>query len=142
MLRQKIASLSYLINAVTSVGLGSVYLFRNSFMPYHADVLGRSWETLEPQLQILLKALMEVAGAGWIAVGVATFILTVLPMRRGETWSRFLIPALFIIFYFPTLLVTLEVQNRTSASTPWYGNAVACSTVILGFVLDAPWQQS
>lgn len=62
-------------------------------------------------------------------------------MRRGETWSRFLIPALFIIFYLPTLLVTLEVQNRTSASTPWYGNAAACITVILGFVLDAPWRQ-
>jgi hypothetical protein len=96
MLRQKIARLSYLINAVTSVGLGSVYLFRNSFMPYHADVSGRSWETLEPQLQILLKALMEVAGAGWVAVGVATFIhgyprfimlpamgLTSLPARSG-----------------------------------------------------------
>lgn len=141
MLRRKVASTSYLINAVTSVGLGLVYLFRDSFMPYHAEALDRSWGSLEPQLQILLKALMEVIGAGWIALGVATFTLTVLPMRRGEKWSRFLIPALLLIFYLPTLLATLNVQSRTSASTPWYGNALACITVLLGFVLDAPWRQ-
>jgi hypothetical protein len=73
--RRKVASLSYLITAVISMGLGSVYLFLDSFIPYHAEALGRSWEALEPQLQILLKALMEVAGAGWIAVDVAPFTL-------------------------------------------------------------------
>jgi ABC-type transport system involved in cytochrome c biogenesis permease component len=109
-------------------------------MPYHADALGRQWAEVEPALRTLLRALMEVAGAGWIGIGVATLVLVAVPMRRGERWGRLLIPALFLIFYVPTLLATLAVMNGTPASPPWYGNAIACLATLAGGVADAPWR--
>jgi len=139
-LRRKIAATFYVINSLVSVGLGGMYLFRGSFMPYHAEALGRRWAEVEPALQTLLKALMEVAGAGWIGIGVATLILVAVPMRRGETWGRLLIPVLFLIFYVPTLLATLAVLNGTPATPPWYGNAVACLATVGGVLADAPWR--
>ena len=87
-LRRKVAAALYVINSLVSVGLGATYLFRGSFMPYHADALGRSWAEVEPALQTLLGALMDVAGAGWIGIGVATLVLVAVPMRRGERWGR------------------------------------------------------
>lgn len=139
-LRRKIAATFYIINSVVSVCLGSLYLFRGSFMPYHADALGRRWADVEPALQTLLGALMDAAGAGWVGIGVATLVLVAIPMRRGEQWGRLLIPALFFIFYVPTLWATLAVMNGTPATPPWYGNATACLATVAGMLADAPWQ--
>ena len=139
-LRRKVAATCYVINALVSLVLGSTYLFRGSFMPYHADALGRSWAEVEPALQTLLGALMDVAGAGWVGIGVATLVLVAVPMRRGERWGRLLIPTLFLIFYVPTLLATLAVLNGTPATPPWYGNATACLATMVGLVADAPWR--
>ena len=139
-LRRKVAATFYGINSLVSLILGSTYLLRGSFMPYHADALGRQWAEVEPALQTLLKALMEVAGAGWIGIGVATLVLVAVPMRRGERWGSLLIPALFLIFYVPTLLATIAVMNGTPASPPWYGNAIACLATLAGVATDAPWR--
>jgi ABC-type transport system involved in cytochrome c biogenesis permease component len=109
-------------------------------MPYHADALQRSWGDVDPALQTLLGALMDVAGAGWIGIGVATLALIAVPLRRGERWGRLLIPALFLIFYVPTLLATVAVMNGTPATPPWYGNALACAATVVGIVADGPWR--
>ena len=138
--RRTVAAAFYLINSLVSLVLGSTYLFRGSFMPYHADALERSWADVEPALQTLLGALMDVAGAGWIGIGVATLVLVAVPMRRGERWGRLLIPTLFLIFYVPTLFATLAVMNGTPATPPWYGNAIACLATLAGVVTDAPWR--
>ena len=139
-LRRKIAATLYVVNALVSIVLGGTYLLRSSFMPYHAEALGRSWAEVDPALQTLLGALMDVAGAGWIGIGVATLALVAVPMRRDEQWGRLLIPVLFLIFYVPTLLATLAVWNGTPASPPWYGNALACLATLGGVVADAPWR--
>jgi hypothetical protein len=139
-LRRKVAATFYVINSLVSLILGSTYLLRGSFMPYHSAALGRQWAEVEPALQTLLGALMDVAGAGWIGIGVATLVLVAVPMRRGERWGRLLIPALFLIFYVPTLLATIAVLNGTPATPPWYGNAIACLATLAGVVTDAPWR--
>jgi hypothetical protein len=139
-LRRKVAATFYVINSLVSLILGSTYLLRGSFMPYHADALGQSWAEVEPALQTLLGALMDVVGAGWIGIGVATLVLVAVPMRRGERWGRLLIPALFLIFYVPTLLATIAVMNGTPATPPWYGNAISCVATLVGVVADAPWR--
>jgi hypothetical protein len=138
--RRTVAAAFYVINSLVSLVLGSTYLLRDSFMPYHADALERSWADVEPALQTLLGALMDVAGAGWIGIGVATLVLVAVPMRRGERWGRLLIPTLFLIFYVPTLFATLAVMNGTPATPPWYGNAIACLATLAGVVTDAPWR--
>lgn len=139
-LRRKIGATFYVVNSLVSLILGSTYLFRDSFMPYHADALQRSWGEVDPALQTLLGALMDVAGAGWIGIGVATLVLVAVPLRRGERWGRLLIPALFLIFYVPTLLATVAVMHETPATPPWYGNALACVATVAGIVADGPWR--
>ena len=44
-------------------------VLRDSFTPYRAVALGREWSELDPATQTLVKALMEVAAAGWLALG-------------------------------------------------------------------------
>ena len=65
------AATFYVLDSLVSRVLGSTCLLRGSFVPYHADALGRRWTDVEPVLQTLPGALMDVAGAGWIGIGVA-----------------------------------------------------------------------
>lgn len=138
--RARAAALLYAVTAFVSMVLGAIYLLRDSFMPYHAVALGRSWGEIDPQTQALVKALMEVAAGGWLALGVLVLLLVVFPMRRGERWARFAAPAALLIFYVPTLLATLRVLQETPASPPWRMNLVACLTAVVGLILDAPWR--
>jgi hypothetical protein len=132
----------YAIVAVVSLALGAIYLLRDSFMPYHAAALGKEWGELNPASQALLKALMEVAAGGWLALGALVLSLVAFPIRRGERWARLAAPAALLLFYIPTLLATLSVLRETPASPPWRFNVVACLCVVVGFLLDAPWRSA
>lgn len=138
--RHRIAAFLYAVVAVVSLVLGAIYLFRGSFMPYHAAALGKDWSELDPATQTLLKALMEVAAGGWLALGTLVLLLVAFPIRRGERWARLAAPASLLLFYVPTLLATLRVLQETPASPPWLFNAVACLCVVVGLLLDAPWR--
>jgi len=140
--RHRVAAFLYAIVAVVSLALGAIYLLRDSLMPYHAAALGKDWGELSPATQTLLKALMEVAAGGWLALGALVLSLVAFPIRRGERWARLAAPAALLLFYIPTLLATLSVLRETPASPPWHFNLVACLCVVVGFLLDAPWRSA
>ncbi|MEW9919582.1 hypothetical protein AB2B41_08210 [Marimonas sp. MJW-29] len=132
---------SYVITGIVSIVMGAIYLFSPEFMPYHVDALGRAWEELPDSERVLFGALLDVAGAGWIALGVAVIVLVVIPLRRGELWARILVPVLLVLFYVPTLVATLTVLTQTPGSPPWYGNAFALLATAAGVALDRPWRR-
>jgi hypothetical protein len=138
--RHRVAAFLYAATAFASLVLGVIYLFRDSFMPYHAAALGQGWGELGPATQVLIKALMEVAAGGWLALGTLVLLLVAFPIRRGERWARLAAPAALLLFYVPTLLATLSVLQATPASPPWRFNVVACLSAVVGLLLDAPWR--
>lgn len=140
--RRIVAASLYATMGVVSLVLGAIYLFRDSFMPYHAVALSRGWGELDHATQTLLKALMEVAAGGWLALGVLVLLLVAIPIRRGERWARLAAPAALLLFYVPTLLATLSVFQETPASPPWRFNVVACLCAVVGLLLDAPWSSA
>ena len=111
-------------------------------MPYHAVALGKEWAELDAATQALIKALMEVAGGGWLALGTLMLLLVAFPIRRGERWARWAAPSASLLFYVPTLLATLSVFQQTPASPPWRANLGMCVATVIAFLLDAPWQRS
>ena len=141
-LRQRAAAWIYTGIALPSLALGAIYLFRPTFMPYHAAALGTEWAELDTATQVLIKALMEVAGGGWLALGTLLLLLVAFPIRRGERWARWAAPTASLLFYVPTLLATLSVFQQTPASPPWRANLAMCVASVLAFLLDAPWQSS
>ena len=137
-IRKNISTTLYLIIAIISLILGSLYLFRNEFMGYHAAALQQSWPQLDLNLQVLIKALMIVAGAGWISLGIAILFILLGAFRTNIKWSGFAIPILILVFYVPTLIATLTVLNNTPSTPPWYGNAIACCIAVLSFLIYNP----
>lgn len=138
-IRKIIAAVSYTITGFVSLTMGSIYLFSSSFMPYHSDALSMSWADVPGNLQVLLLALMTVAGDGFISLGIVILTLTYIAFKRSYLSARYLVPVIILVFYIPTLLATLSVLNHTPATPPWYGNAMACLSAVIGFLADAPF---
>jgi ABC-type Fe3+ transport system permease subunit len=141
-LRRRAAAWIYTGIAIPSLVLGTIYLFRPTFMPYHAAALGKDWAELDAATQVLIKALMEVAGGGWLALGTLMLLLVAFPIRRGERWARWAAPTASLMVYVPTLLATLSVFQQTPGSPPWRANLGMCVAAVLAFLLDAPWRRS
>ncbi|WAT18812.1 hypothetical protein OZN62_04380 [Aurantiacibacter sp. MUD11] len=134
--------LLYSVVGIVSVAMGSLYILTPRFMPYHAVAIGRDWTVLSGEEQVLYLALLDVAGAGWVALGVAVLWLVMVPIRRGEQWARFMVPCLLLIFYLPTLLATISVLDNTPASPPWWGNVIALAVTVIAFVVDRPFRRA
>ena len=139
-MRAIIAGALYGIVSLISLTLGAIYIFSDAFMPYHADALQTSWSETDAPLQVLILALMDVAGAGWITLGLVILVLLFGPFRGGRRWARLLIPAAILAFYVPTLTATVNVTLLTPATAPWYGNAASIAAAIIGMLIDAPWR--
>ncbi|MBP2833799.1 hypothetical protein J8281_16505 [Aquimarina sp. U1-2] len=139
--RSKTAGILYIVVAAVSLILGVIYLMSTSFMPYHADAIDKSWESLEGSTQYLFLALMDVAGAGWLTLSFTILLLYYFPFRKEAVWVRYAIPSIILIFYIPTLLATLSVLFNTAATPPWSGNAICCLLALFGLILDAPWKK-
>ena len=139
--RRKIALVLYVLVALASLVVGANYCLHETFMPYHADALELRWEQVEANTQVLLLALMDVAGGGMLALFVLTMALVFIPFRRGERWARFIIPIGILFLYVPTLIATLNVWSGTPATPPWYGALAACAAAFIGLLLDRPWSE-
>ena len=137
--RRIAAAIFYGVTALISMGLGIIYLSRAEFMPYHATALGVGWADLAPEVQTLLLALMDVAGAGWAVTGLLVGTMLTVPFRAGAIWARWAIPGALALLYVPILLATLSVAAETPAAPPWYGNAAALAATLAGLLLDRPW---
>jgi hypothetical protein len=134
-IRKRAAGLSYGITAIVSLVLGGTYALRQSFMPYHADALSRSWSEVEAATQVLISALMTVSGGGWFTVGVVILILLAFPFRNDRRWAVYALPAVILLFYILNLSATLSVLQNTPGNPPWQGNVFACLSAIVGLAL-------
>ena len=134
--RNKIAFVLYMINSSLSLVFGFKYLLCDTIMPYHHQAIGISWEELGLGQQLLLNGLIKVAASAFFVGSFSTFILLLIPFRKGERWAILSVPALQIFFLSFLLYVTLNIALHTKASTPWPFSVVGLSLSIIAFLFS------
>src|SRR5690606_10965637 len=99
--------LSLLIIAATGVGLVAVglrYLLADELMPYHAQVAQTTWADLQPGVRTIIRGMLTIIGAGFIACGAA--FLWILPAAKaGERWAPWALLCIGLLIGVPTLYV-------------------------------------
>lgn len=128
-----VAVVCYLLSTALMAAFGSVYLFRSEFMPYHADAIGTNWESVDRTIQILILALMRVAGGGWLAASLSIAILLRVQLQQGLRWIRWAIPAVGLTVSLPTLYATYYVAYNTPANPPWFAALIGIVLLLVGF---------
>lgn len=129
------AATLYGITALASLVLGITYLVKASFMPYHEAAIAKSWPELSANTQVLILALMRVAGGGWIAMAFIISALILKPFWKDQQWALITLPVVILLFYLPNLWATLSVAMNTPGEPPWYGNFFSCLSAVIGFLL-------
>lgn len=107
-------------------------------MPYHEEVLGVPWSDLQPGVQRMLVAFVNAYGSGHFAVGVALALLVVIPLRRGDSWARWVILAVGLPIFSFTTLVAIRVSLSSGAGTPWRLTVVLLLLFLVGIALVSP----
>lgn len=126
-----ISSICYGTVASISLVFGIIYLTRSQFMPYHSLALGKPWSEVEPNIQILILALMRVAGAGFIATAIAVTIILCFPFKAGEQWAIYGLFSICACTSVGSSYATFLVQNQTPGNPPF---KLSLGTIILTIV--------
>lgn len=135
-MKEKIASLIYLVNALAWIGFGFVYLFCATIMPYHRQAIGMDFADLTPGIQVLLQALIKMTAAGFFVAGAASLILLLIPYKNGARWAHRAIPFLGILWNGISLWVTTTVAVKANAATPWPAAAAGIVLLAIAYFLS------
>jgi hypothetical protein len=108
---------------------------RGTVPPSMQSFLATGDRGFEAVTQVLISALMTVAGGGWFTIGVVILLLLAFPFRNDRPWAVYALPAIILLFYLPNLSATLSVLQNTPGTPPWQGNVVACLSAVVGLAL-------
>ena len=131
-----IAFASYGLYALVSILSGMVFLTRSTFMPFHQDALGKTWEQVDPNVQALLLGLMRSAGGGLMTSGIGVAILLFIPFRAEAIWAIYSIPVIGLLMALPVLYSNLFIRSRTHANMPVTGVSIGVGLLVFGFIMS------
>lgn len=134
--KDKIAFSIYLVVILLSFAFGIAYLACPTVMPYHNQAIGMNWEDLAPGLQVLLRNLVTLAGAGFFSVGLSCLVILLIPFIRGELWAKWEVPFVLMVSNAFCLYVTASVAAKTDASPPWQLLIVILIIVLFAYVIS------
>jgi hypothetical protein len=115
--------LSLALAAVLLVALGGIlfgvrYMRREKYLPYHADVAGKSWNELDPGVQIIILGMLKIIGGGFVTLGV-TLLWLCFALHEGARWAPWAILTISAVELGPMLYVAIRLRAfRPDAQTP------------------------
>jgi hypothetical protein len=125
---------AFALAGLLALAFGLRYLITRQFMPYHADVLGRAWSSLEQRLQFVVLGMLKVAGAGLLGYGLALLWLLV-PLSRGELWAVWAAATVSLAVVLPVLYVVVWLRRVSpGAATPVAPTLAVLVLVLVGTV--------
>jgi uncharacterized membrane protein len=129
-----LALFCYALAFLTTVVFSLVYLSRSDFLPYHGIATARTWEEIDPSMQLLIMALIKVVGWGWLAVSIAGFMLLYLLFSRTADYSQLIMFQIFcLIAVTPSVTIAIYVRRRTNAPTPIRSGVLVVLLTLSGF---------
>jgi hypothetical protein len=129
-----LALISYALAFLIVVAFSTAYLKRSDFMPYHGIAIDRRWSEVEPRMQVLLLALIKVAGSAWLALALAgIFLLCLLFSRNGELTQLIVFQLFCLIAVTPPVAVAAYVRKKTNAPTPVRSGSLVVLLTLFGF---------
>jgi hypothetical protein len=135
-MKNKTGSLTTYLAAVILLSFGFVYLFRNSFMPYHSDAVLMAWNQVAPATQYLLLALMRATAGGFISLAFAIIFLQYKFSVQRISWIPVLILLIGTISMLCTSYATLIIRVHTPGRPPISDAIIGEVLLIAGFIFN------
>lgn len=132
-----IAYYAYLIAAVLIILIGLIYATRREVMPYHIKALQTPWDEIDPNFQLLLRALLNGGGYFGISTGVSMLVLLLIPYCNQEVWAGYAIGAIGLIGILPLTWIVYQVKTKTEGNPPLWIMIVVNALLLSGLTACA-----
>jgi len=128
---------SYLIAAIMTILIGLLYATRSQVMPYHIQALETPWEDIDPNYQLLLRALLNGGGYYGISSGAFMLVLLLIPYSNHEAWAGYAIGLIGLIGAIPLGWIVYTVKTRTEGDPPLWIIVLVNMLLIVGLMTSA-----
>ena len=98
---------------------GFVYLTRQSFMPYHSEILGLPWPQLDASLQVLILAGIHGFGGFLVCIASALMFLLYIPFKTQQFWAKIAVALITFLTLAVLIGVVVSVKIQTAAHPPF-----------------------
>jgi hypothetical protein len=118
LMRKNIGAVSNYLAGLIILIMGLIYLFKNSFMPYHRDAVSMQWSELSMGTQFLILALIRATAGGYLAVAVMIIVLQRIFSKTPSKWIPIVILIPGFIISLTSIYATLLVRFNSPGKPP------------------------
>lgn len=130
----KIGNIANYLAALLLLWIGLIYLFKNSFMPYHSEAISLEWNEVGSSTQFLILALMRAVSGGYIALAIVTAFLQKKFASGKIKWVPLLILIGGLILILPSIYATLIVRFNSPGKPPTLFATIVIILLIVGYI--------
>ena len=132
----KIGNIANYSAALILLGMGLIYLFKNSFMPYHSDAISLEWNEVDSSTQFLILALMRAVSGGFIAIAIVAAFLQKKFTSSKIRWIPLLILIGGLIISLTSIYATLIVRFNSPGNPPTSLAIIGIVLLIIGYIFN------
>lgn len=132
----KIATYSNFGAALILLFMGFLYLFTDSFMPYHSKAVSLEWTDVGYEMQKLILALMRAVAGGFIASAIAIIVLQLKFNKLNQSWLPILIFIIGTIVSLSSIYATLIIRIYTPGDAPTFLALIGLLILVVGFIFN------
>jgi hypothetical protein len=126
----------YMIIGLVSAIMAGKGLLSRRFLPFHEQAAGKSWDDVEPRLQLLILAFMRLTGLGFLVVALLLLIFPPLTFFYPNPPLQLGPPLLALLYCAGLFIVNFRLNQATQAATPWKGSLLSMILLLAGTVLS------
>ena len=134
-MKYKIGIFTYYLTIVLIILFGALYMFKPTFMPYHARIVHLNSDQSPETEQILVRALMIAVGGVTISVGIILGMFIIKFQKTGQQWISNLVMASGIIAALLISVAPIFVVIKSDSVPPLYFPVIIIALFILSNIL-------
>lgn len=127
----------FLMVGIITFSISLRFLLSKEFFTYHSEATGMKWKDLNESLQIIILAIMKMAGFGILCLSITIIIYSFFIFSNNNNIViRYLIPIISLIFWCGSFGTTFSVYKKTKANTPWKGSLLSMILIIIAILIS------
>jgi hypothetical protein len=126
----------YFITGVICLIMAFKSITAKKYLPFHEKAAGISWEIIDKSLQNVILTIIRISGLGFLVVFLLLTIFPVFNYSRQETYIKYMVPLIALIFCFGLFLFNYLLYKKTNAKTPWTGSLIAMIIILFSLIIS------
>jgi phosphoglycerol transferase MdoB-like AlkP superfamily enzyme len=110
--------------------------FSASFLPFHEQAAGVSWDKVDKNLQAVILALMKISGLGFLIVALVLLGFPLVHVLYPDSPFQIIMPGISFVYCLGLFYINYQLSGKTKAKTPWKGALAAAIVVGIGMIVS------